>query len=80
MAEILWQMGCEMKYIPELGGHVPVRNELMQTSVPGVYVAGDVASVEEASSAMMEGRMAGLAAAASLGYAPVRVEDEKEDA
>lgn len=34
----------------------------------GVYVAGDITGVEEASSAMEEGNMAGVAAAESLGY------------
>jgi len=69
LAELLWQAGCEMKYIPELGGHVPLRDELtLETTVKGLYVAGDVAGVEEASSAMVEGRLAGLSAAKSLGY------------
>ena len=39
-----------------------------QTSIPGVFVAGDVSGIEEASSAMIEGRMAGIAAAEYLGY------------
>ncbi|MDD6070908.1 MAG: ferredoxin family protein, partial [Clostridiales bacterium] len=34
----------------------------------GVYVAGDVSGIEEASSAMIEGRMAGIAASEYLGY------------
>jgi sarcosine oxidase subunit alpha len=68
LAELLWQAGCRMKYIPQLGGHVPLRSENLETSVPGVYVAGDVAGVEEASSAMIEGRLAGLHVAKSLGY------------
>ena len=79
MADILWQMGCEMRYVPQLGGHVPVRNEQMQTSVQGVFIAGDVASVEEASSAMMEGRLAGLTAAESLGYTSSRLQADKQD-
>jgi sarcosine oxidase subunit alpha len=33
-----------------------------------LYVAGDVSGVEEASSAMVEGRLAGISAALSLGY------------
>lgn len=68
LAELLWQIGCEMKFVPELGGHVPVRNRDMETSVSNVFVAGDVAGVEEASSAMVEGRLAGLCAARKLGY------------
>ncbi|MBE9542429.1 MAG: pyridine nucleotide-disulfide oxidoreductase, partial [Proteobacteria bacterium] len=33
-----------------------------------IYIAGDVAGIEEASSAMLEGQIAGLNAAVSLGY------------
>ncbi|HHV41462.1 MAG TPA: FAD-dependent oxidoreductase [Clostridiaceae bacterium] len=68
LAELLWQAGCEMRYIPQLGGHVPTRDHHLKTSVDEVYIAGDVTGIEEASSAMVEGRLAGLAAAASLGY------------
>lgn len=68
LVEMLWQAGCRMTYVPELGGHVPERNQWMETSVPGLYVAGDASSVEEASSAMVEGRLAGLSAAARFGY------------
>ncbi|MBS3975935.1 MAG: FAD-dependent oxidoreductase [Syntrophomonadaceae bacterium] len=68
LAELLWQAGCRMRYVPELGGHVPIRTEALETTVPGIFVAGDVAGVEEASSAMVEGRLAGLSAAARLGY------------
>jgi sarcosine oxidase subunit alpha len=38
----------------------------MQTSVKGVYVAGDASGIEEASTAMIEGKIAGLAAAIQL--------------
>lgn len=79
LAELLWQIGCEMKYIGELGGHVPLRNEELMTSVNGIYVAGDVAGVEEASSAMVEGRLAGLCAAKNLGYQPENFNALKED-
>lgn len=70
LSELLWQIGCEMRYVPELGGHVPLRNGEYETSVKNVYVAGDVAGIEEASSAMVEGRLAGLCAAKNLGFAP----------
>jgi len=72
LAELLWQAGCRMVYVPELGGHVPWRDQNQQTSIPGLYVAGDASGVEEASSAMVSGRIAGLAAAASLGLEPGR--------
>ncbi len=60
--------GCRMTYVPALGGNVPAHDRNQETSVPGLYVAGDVSGIEEASSAIVEGRLAGLAAARSLGY------------
>lgn len=68
LSELLWQAGCRMVYIPQLGGHVPYRDENLRTTVPGVFVAGDAAGVEEASAAMVEGSLAGLSAADYLGY------------
>jgi len=82
LTELLALAGCEMKYVSELGGYVPLRGADMQTSVAGIYVAGDVAGVEEASSAMVEGRLAGLAAAHSLkpfaDYQALRLNAEDE--
>ncbi len=65
--ELLFQAKAQMKYVPELGGDVPLRDKYMRTSVPWIYVAGDAAGIEEASSAMLEGQIAGLSAARSLG-------------
>lgn len=79
LAELLWQIGCDMKFVPELGGHVPLRNKDLETSIKGIYVAGDTAGIEEASSAMVEGRLAGLCAALSLGYEGKDFEAEKND-
>jgi len=75
LTEILWQAGCRMVWVPELGGHVPVRSETLETTVPGVWVAGDAAGVEEASTAMIEGELAGLAAAHRL--RPLKEFDER---
>jgi len=57
-----------MKYIVELGGYVALRDDHMKSSLDNIYIAGDVAGIEEASSAMLEGKIAGLNAAVSLGY------------
>jgi sarcosine oxidase subunit alpha len=65
-SELFAQAGCRMVHVPELGGEVPFRNENLETSVEGIYVAGDAAGIEEASSAMLEGRLAGLDAAEKL--------------
>jgi pyruvate/2-oxoglutarate dehydrogenase complex dihydrolipoamide dehydrogenase (E3) component len=40
----------------------------MATSIQGIYVAGDISGIEEASTAIIEGRIAGLAISNSLGY------------
>lgn len=67
VVDLLRQIGCPMEFVPELGGHVPVRDSRLKTDLGWIYVAGDVAGVEEASAAMVEGRLAGAAAAAELG-------------
>jgi thioredoxin reductase len=67
MTELAWMCGCGFAYIPAFGGHVPLHTEDMETTVNGVYVAGDITGVEEASTAMEEGSLAGIAAARSLG-------------
>ena len=68
LAELAWMAGCQSRYIPSLGGWVPLHDENLETSLPGVYVAGDLAGIEEASTAMEEGRLAGLTAAEALGH------------
>ena len=68
LTELAWQAGCEMAYIRELSGHVPIVNDYLETTRHGIYCAGDASGIEEASSAMVEGRLAGISAAASLGY------------
>lgn len=60
--------GCEMEDNPAKAGFVPKVNKYGETSVSGIYAAGDVSGIEEASSAMIEGRIAGIAAAARLGF------------
>ena len=68
MSQLLKMAGCQMEDNPKRGGQVPICDEYGRTSLPGVYVAGDVSGIEEASSAMIEGRMAGVAASEYLGY------------
>lgn len=51
-----------------LGGRAPVHNEKMETTVSGIYVAGDSTGIEEANTAIEEGKIAGTAIAERLGY------------
>jgi sarcosine oxidase subunit alpha len=60
---ILDQAGCENMYVPEMGGWIPIHSENMQTTVDGIYLAGDAGGIAEASTAMLEGKMAGAAIA-----------------
>lgn len=65
---LLSQIGVEMEIIPEAGGCVALHDDSMQTTIKGVYVAGDSSGIEEASTAMIEGKIAGVSAAFQLGY------------
>lgn len=67
LVDLLWQAGVSMAHVPELGGFVPVYDENMETDKAGVFVAGDAAGIEEASTAMLCGEIAGLGVAARLG-------------
>ncbi len=81
LAELCQMAGVRFDYFPMLGGHVPLHDTAMETTLPGVYVAGDVAGIEEASSAMEEGKIAGIAVSAALGRIdPVRGEKELAEA
>jgi thioredoxin reductase len=68
LTELAWIAGCKHCYVPELGGWVPVCSEHFETTVPGIYVAGDIAGIDEASTAMEEGRIVGVSVAEVLGY------------
>lgn len=68
LTELAYMAGVYHEFIPELGGFMPLHDENMESSVPGIYIAGDTAGVEEANTAMDEGRLAGIAMAQSLGY------------
>lgn len=40
LTELLWQAGADFDYIAELGGFVPLHDSRMESTVPGLYVAG----------------------------------------
>lgn len=63
------QAGCEHRYDPGQRAYLPVRNEWLQTTQPGIFVAGDAAGIGGKDVAQWEGRLAALAAARQLGRA-----------
>lgn len=62
------QMGAEQIWNDAAGGIVPKRDGNLQTSLDGVYAAGDCAGIGGVRMSLIEGRIAGYATAAKLGY------------
>ena len=60
--------GCKTTFVGPLGGIMPLHDCYMRSSKEDIYVCGDLAGVEEANTALEEGRLAGIHAALSLGY------------
>ena len=60
------QAGCQDRYDPDQRAYVPVRDEWLQTTLPGLFVAGDGAGIGGKDVAQWEGRLAALGAARQL--------------
>ncbi|MED3392973.1 FAD-dependent oxidoreductase [Bacillus thuringiensis] len=60
LAELAAVAGCPFHYISELGGHVPLHSETMETPLPGLFVAGNITGIESGKIAMAQGTVAGL--------------------
>lgn len=58
--------GCQLAYDPRLAWFSPAHNRNLETSQPGVFIAGDVAGIAGSKVALLEGELAGLAAALQL--------------
>ncbi len=67
LSSLLSMIHAEMRYVPNLGGHVPLLDCHHETSIKNIFVAGDVCGVEEASSAIVEGYLSGLIISERLG-------------
>ena len=59
--------GCKLTFNGAFGGYIPLHNERMETSCKVIFVAGDTTGVEEANTALEEGKIAGVSAAEDLG-------------
>ena len=70
--ELLSLLDCDLSFKSELGGYVPDHDDWMRTSLDTVFVAGDTAGFHDGmildpEIARNQGRLAGVAAAESLG-------------
>jgi sarcosine oxidase, subunit alpha len=79
MHQLLSMAGVHMKYIPEFGGIVPVASDTHETSYDGLFVAGDVYGIEEASSAIVEGYLSGLYVSNKLGLNSEEIKSQIAD-
>lgn len=74
MSQLVRMTGCKTTDQDSL---VPEYDKYGATSIDGLYVAGDVGGIEEASSAMLTGRIAALAAAKRSGFVNAENFDEQ---
>src|SRR5690625_7965966 len=63
LVELIVLTGCPFYLVEELGGYVPLHNERMETTLEGLYIAGNITGIEGAKVAAAQGRTAGLAVA-----------------
>lgn len=64
--ELAQMAEAKTTFIGSLGGHLPLHDNRLKIG-ENIFAAGDIAGVEEASTAMEEGRLAGVVAAMDLG-------------
>ena len=77
LAELAAVIGCPFQYVEELGGHIPVHNEQMETPLSGLYVAGNITGIESAKVARAQGTLAGYSIAKNKDKIPQAMNDVK---
>ncbi len=61
-----------------LGGNIPIRDKTFRFT-KNAYIAGDCGSIEEATTAMLEGGLAGLYVTEALGLSDDSVKEKLEE-
>ena len=77
LAELAAVIGCPFQYVEELGGHIPIHNEQMETPLKGLYVAGNITGIESAKVARAQGTLAGYSIAKNKVKIPQAMNDVK---
>lgn len=62
--------GCQQRFDPNFGSWATVTNEELETTIRGIFAVGETRGIGGVETSLMEGRIAGNAAARQLGYAP----------
>lgn len=65
--EIMRLLGARHRHDPELGGWVPEVSDTLESSIPGLFVAGDGGGVRGADAAPLSGELAAIGVARRLG-------------
>jgi thioredoxin reductase len=66
-ADLVRQMGAQVRWSDPAGGWEAVHDDAMRSSVAGLYVAGETTGVAGSDAAMAEGAIAGIAVARDAG-------------
>lgn len=66
-SELVRQAGADCNWDTARGGWIATHDEWMCSSLPGIYVAGEITGVAGADVAVQEGRLAAIGCAAELG-------------
>ena len=74
LSELAALAGCKIIAAPDLGGTIPLYGPGLQTTAPGIHVAGNIVGIESALVAMAQGRLAAAAIAA-----PHLVQEERRN-
>ncbi|SFA69676.1 MULTISPECIES: NAD(P)/FAD-dependent oxidoreductase [unclassified Bacillus (in: firmicutes)] len=69
--ELAATTGCKFVSLKGLSGTVPLHNRKLQTTVPNLFVAGNITGIEGAKVAMTQGTLAGQSICKSLGIGKI---------
>jgi hypothetical protein len=75
--ELTLHLGCDHIYDPNLCAYLPLHDDRMHTSQPGVIVAGDVTGVGGKPLADLQGTIAGISALEGLGVMSTETADKQ---
>ncbi|WP_249872830.1 NAD(P)/FAD-dependent oxidoreductase [Oceanobacillus saliphilus] len=67
LVELANVAGCAFVYVEDLGGHIPLYSDEMETTQSGIFVAGNSTGVEGAKVAMAQGELVGAIISNRLG-------------
>ncbi|WP_063842888.1 FAD-dependent oxidoreductase [Sphaerimonospora mesophila] len=76
-AELARQAGCAVRWAPAEGGWVVEHDRWQESSVPGIFVAGEITGVAGAERAAAEGLLAALGVLRRLGVPVDRAEERR---